>query len=100
MTRPFILSVLAFSLGHYLALHLLEGLIFLIAHVPPGAINLDPVIVALSWLGKVLVGPRLLLRHLWFSEVTPGWLTVSLTVANSLIWGIALAATYRWWRHR
>ena len=100
MTRQFIITALGFSLAHYLSLHVLEGFIFLIAHVPPAAMNLDSVIVALAWFGKVLVGPRLLLRHLWFSETTPGWLTVSLTIVNSLVWGYALAAGYRWWRHR
>ena len=100
MTRPFILSILACSLGHYLSLHLLAGLVFLIAHVPPTVVNLDPVILALSWMGNILVGPRLLLRHLWISEMTPGWLTVGLTVLNSLIWGLAMATVLRWWRQR
>ena len=100
MTRQFTFTMMAFSLAHYLSLHLLESLIFLVAHLPPAAMNLDPVIVALTWLGKLLVGPRLFLRLLWLSGVTPGWLTVTLTVVNSLIWGLALTAGSRWWRHK
>jgi hypothetical protein len=91
-------QVLQFALLHYVVFLLLAGMIFLVIHVPPKAVNLDGLILALVQCETVLMAPRKFLLWLWPGETTPSLLGVSTTVLNSLIWGLALAAGRVLWK--
>ena len=91
--------VILFALLHYLALLSLAGIIFLASHVPPKAVNLDPVIVTLFHAESVLTAPRKFLLFLWPGEATPALVSVSTMALNSLIWGFALASLRLFWRN-
>ncbi|MGI8964596.1 MAG: hypothetical protein ACR2H1_00740 [Limisphaerales bacterium] len=90
--KRFVQAAILFSALHYVVILSLEGLIFLGAHLPTRLVRLDNLILALTGLEKILVFPRVLMRRLWWSEITPGFLNLILLIVNSLIWGTALAA--------
>ncbi|MDQ6631661.1 MAG: hypothetical protein M3Y82_07865 [Verrucomicrobiota bacterium] len=90
--KRFVQATILFSALHYVAILSLEGLIFLLAHLPTRLIHLDNLILALTGLEKILIFPRVFLRRLWWSEITPGFLNLILLIVNSLIWGTVLAA--------
>jgi hypothetical protein len=75
-----------------------DGVIFLAAHVPPKAVNLDAPIRALQWVYEILRAPRSVLRWLWPGEGSPLWLNWLLTILNSLVWGTGLAGLRNLWR--
>ncbi len=87
-----------FALLHYLGLAGLSGLIFLVIHLPPKAVNLDALISALVFLENILVAPRKLLLWSYPWESAPAGLGLVLTVINSLTWGLALATLKTLWR--
>ena len=80
-------QILLFALLHYVVLLLLAGMIFVLIHVPPKAVDLDGLILVLVQAETVLTAPRKLLLWLWPGEATPALLIFSTTVFNSLIWG-------------
>jgi hypothetical protein len=82
--------VLFWAAGYWLALELLRFSMELATRLPLIGPHLDPVVVGLMWLERVLVFPRVALRHVWFSETTPGWLLPLLSLVNSLLWGVAV----------
>ena len=100
--KPFTLVgediVLFFALALYGVLLGLGGLIFLVSHIPPKAVNLDAVISALVFLENVLVAPRKLLLWLWPWETIPSGLIWVLTAINSLVWGAVLATLKVAWQ--
>jgi hypothetical protein len=96
--RALVKMAVLFGLLHYSTLLLLSGLIFLLSHVPPKAINLDNVILILHSAQAVLVAPRRFLLWLWPGEFTPEWLGLTTTVLNSIVWGGALAGLRILWR--
>ena len=98
MKRPFVKSSLLFALLHFLILLGVSGLIFFASHLPPKAINLDGLILFLAGVEQVVEAPRKFLLWLWPGEATPRGLGLALTVINSLVWGVALAALKRLWR--
>ena len=98
MNRRLLKSVLWFALLHYLAALCLAGIIFLVSHVPPKAVNLDGLMVILHAGQSVLAGPRKLLLWAYPGEATPGWLGPVSTVLNSLVWGVALSGAKLAWR--
>lgn len=98
MSRRFFKLLLLFGLLHYFVVLCLAGILFLISHIPPKAVNLDVVILALFNVESVLTGPRKLLLRFWPGESTPGWLSFTSTVANSFLWGTALATLKIVWR--
>jgi len=91
MNRRFIKLTILFGLIHYLTVLLVAGFLFLISHVPPKAVNLDAVILALFKIEWVLTGPRKFLLWVWPGELTPAWLGFATKFSNSLIWGTVLA---------
>lgn len=97
MSRPFVKQVVLFAVLHYLVFISLEGVIFLLSHVPPKAVNLDGLVVTLFNAERILAAPRALLRWLWPSEHTPSLLNWALTALNSLVWGLALAGLKCFW---
>jgi len=97
--RAWLPRILLYATLHYLLLLVLDSLVFLFAHFPPQLIDLSPVVIGFTWLGQALNFPRILLRHLWLSEVTPGWLNLLLIITNSLTFGAAFFA-WRKWRNR
>lgn len=90
-------KIAIYAAVHYLLLLILDAVVFLFAHFPPKLIDLSPVVIGISYLQQGLNLPRILLRHLWLSEVTPGWLNFTLTVVNSLCFG-AIWYGWRKWR--
>jgi len=98
MKHPFAKSALLFALLHFLVLLALSGLIFLMNHIPPKAVNLDSLILFLVSVEWLLEGPRKFLLWLWPGESTPRGLGLGLTVVNSLVWGVTLAALRWLWR--
>lgn len=95
--RGWLPQLLVYAALHYLLLLILDSVVFLFAHFPPQLIDLSPVVVGISYVQQALNFPRILLRHVWLSEVTPGWLNPALLVVNSLIFG-ALWHGWRCWR--
>jgi hypothetical protein len=75
----------------------LNGLIFLLSHIPPGALNFDKVILKLGGLARFLAWPRILLRHLWPGEATSSIFNFILSGVNCLLWGLAIAGVKNLW---
>jgi len=96
--RRFLKRVLLFALLHYLVVLGLTGLIFLASHLPPKVIGLDPIIEGLVAAENVLLAARKALLWLWPWETTPAGLGLALTLINSLVWGLVLAAGKGFWR--
>src|SRR5258707_14784212 len=90
-------QILLLALLHYVLLLLLGGLIFLIIHVPPKAVNLDGVILVLSQVETALTAARRLFLWLWPGESAPRVLIFSAVALNSLAWGLALASVKLCW---
>jgi hypothetical protein len=97
VNRRFLKQVLLFALLYYLVFFALDGVIFLLSHVPPKAMNLDPLLLKLANVEQFLVWPRLLLRWLWPGETTPGIFNYILPVLNALVWGAVLAGLKGLW---
>ena len=97
MKRRFLKSVGLWALAHYLALMCLEGVMFLASHLPPKAVNLDGMILALQYVEELLTAPRRFLLWLYPWETTPAGLGIFLTVVNSLTWGLAATCLKRLW---
>ena len=98
MNRRFLKLVVLFALWHYLILISLSGIIYLVNHVPPKAVNLDGLALALVRVEDLLVAPRRLFLRLWPGESTPGGLGWLVTGLNSLLWGFSLAGLKLLWR--
>jgi hypothetical protein len=96
--RRFVRSALLFGLLQYAVLLLLAGLIFLLNHIPPKAVSLDPLILVLFRVEQVLTAPRRILLWLCPGESTPRGLPFALAVFNSVVWGVALAGAKALWR--
>jgi len=94
--RRFLKSVLFWAVLHYLVLLGISFVIFVLSHLPTTVINFDPAIIALVQVETVLVAPRKLLLWLWPLESTPRGFGFALTDANSLAWGLAIAALRSW----
>ena len=97
MSRRFLKLVVLFSLLHLLVLLGLDAAIFLLSHLPTGVLHLDSVIVGLTHVHQWLRVPRTALSQLWPGEYLPRFLNVLLTIANSVIWGTALAGLKILW---
>ena len=95
---PWIKQVLKFGLLYYLVLLVLHGVIFMVGHIPPAAVNLDGLVLGLYRVEHVLAAPRFMLRRLWPGETTPALLSLLLTILNCLIWGITLAGLNALWK--
>src|ERR1043166_9165878 len=90
--------VILVSFVHYAGLLLLTLLVFLASHVPPKAVNLESVVLALFRGETILTGPRKIMLWLWPGENTPGLLSFLATVLNSLLWGCVLAGLRYLWK--
>src|SRR5258708_3345723 len=97
MNRRFLKQVLLFALLYYAIFLLLGGLIFLLSHLPPKAVNLDPLILALFKVQHVLAWPRFLLIGLWPGEMTPGYLNLLSMLLACFVWGLLLAWLKNLW---
>lgn len=97
--RKHSLRIVLYSCVHYGLLLILESVVFIVAHFPPKVIDLSNLVVGITYLQQALNVPRMLLRHLWLSEMTPGWLNILLLVVNSLVFGLAWYG-WRKWRNR
>lgn len=95
--RGWLPRIALYAAAHYLLLLILDSVVFLCAHFPPQLIDLSPVVVGISYVQQALNFPRILLRHVWLSEVTPSWLNPTLLVVNSVVFG-ALWYGWRRWR--
>ena len=91
------MQALLFALFYYLAFLALDGVIFLMSHVPPRVINLDDILLKLGDVERFLAWPRILLRKLWPGETIPETINSLLAVLNALIWGGILAGLKRFW---
>ena len=96
--RRFLKRVLLFAILHYVVVLGLAGVIFLASHLPPKAINLDPIIEGLVVAENILLAPRKTMLWLWPWETTPAGLGLALTLINSLVWGMVLAVGKAFWR--
>src|SRR5262245_45731962 len=92
LSRRFLKLTVLFALAHFLLLFGLGAAIYLCAHLPTSIVHLDGFIVALTHVHQWLRVPRTILSHLWPGEYLPRLLNLGLTVVNSLIWGVTLAA--------
>jgi hypothetical protein len=97
MNRTFILRVLLCAFFYYLAFLALDGVLFLLSHIPPKAVNLDALIVRLVEVEEFLAWPRVFLRHLWPGESTPTAFNYVLPLLNCLVWGLLLAGLKAVW---
>ena len=96
--RRMLVEWFAWSAAHYVVLLGLAGVIFLVSHIPPKAVNLDAVYSSLVGIETILVGPRKLLLAGWPFEATPTGFGLLLTVVNSMAWGYALRTFFRLWQ--
>lgn len=90
--------VVWFALLHFLALNLLAGVTYILVHLPTSVLPLDPLILFLERLHRLLWFPRDLLRWLWPGERTPALLNWVLVVVHSLCWGVILTGLRNGWR--
>lgn len=86
------------ALLHFIALTLLAGGLFLLAHVPPRAAAMDSLILIFQWVYEVLYFPLASLRWLWPGEASPWWLNGAVRLLGHTLVGAALAGGYRLWR--
>ena len=93
--KRFLAWALFLALVHYCFLLLWQGSIFVVAHIPPSAVRLDGIILGATWVERILIAPRLLMRSLWPVESSPSGLNALLAVLNSLCWGCLLAGIRR-----
>ncbi len=96
--RAFLLTVLGFALLHFLVLNALAGAAYVLSHLPTSVLPLDPFLLFLERVHRVLWFPRDLLRWLWPGERTPGVLNWLLLVLHSLCWGGFLIGLRNVWR--
>ena len=94
--RQWLPRILLYAALHYLLLLILDSIVFLFIHFPPQLIDLSPVAIAITYLQQGLNLPRIVLRYLWFSEVTPSGLNFCLLVINSLTFGTLWYLWRRW----
>lgn len=99
MKRRFIWQIIVFALVYYLLFFVLDGLIFLLAHIPPKAVNLDSLLLRLGEAEQLLAWPRFVLRCLWPGETTPTSFNYILPVLNCLVWGLTLTSLKALWIH-
>jgi len=97
--RLFLKLALLLALAHFALLCLVDGALFVAAHIPPKAFNLDGLVLFLLPAHQVLRAPRLFLQWIWPGEITPWLLTWPMAPLNSLIWGSALAGLKLLVRH-
>ncbi|HEX4647007.1 MAG TPA: hypothetical protein VH598_15495, partial [Verrucomicrobiae bacterium] len=97
MNRRTVTQILIFSVLYYLVFLLLNGLIFLLSHVPPKAANLDGLILKFYTVERLLAAPRGFLRALWPWESTPPGFNVLLTILTCLLCGAGLAGLKTLW---
>ena len=97
MARLFLKLAVLFALLHFVALLGLDAALFLLAHLPTSILHLDSFIVGLTHVHQWLRFPRTVLSHLWPGDYLPRLVNLALTVVNSLIWGVALAALKLLW---
>ncbi len=97
LNRRFLKLVILFSLLHFLVMVAVDGVIYLAAHIPPKAVNLDAPIRWLQQVYEILRAPRFILRWLWPGEHSPLLLNWLLTILNSLVWGVGLAGLGTLW---
>ncbi|MDB6130921.1 MAG: hypothetical protein JWM04_2028 [Verrucomicrobiales bacterium] len=83
-----------FAILHFLTVQLLEGFVFLIAHLPPSITFLDFVIVCCNWLQRILLIPKGVLRSLVPVPENNRWLNSGLALVTSLLWGIIAGRFY------
>ncbi len=96
MSRRFLLRTAAYTVGFYVMLMMLRGAEFLLSHMPPSVIHIDGAIIGLTYVEQVMVFPRWVLRHLWFSEMTPALVNWVLSFLNCVVWGMIYAAFKTW----
>ena len=96
--RAFCRQLGLFALLHFLLLHTLAGAAYLLSHLPTSVLHLDPFILFLERVHRMLWFPRDQLRWLWPGERTPGLLNWLLAVLLSLCWGGFLIALRQFWR--
>ena len=89
--RRFLKRALWLALLHFITVLGVAGVVFLLSHVPPKAVNLDGLITAMVMVENVLVCFRKLLLDFWPLENTPASLGSILSVLNSLGWGLLLS---------
>ena len=97
MKRPFLRQVFLFTFLFFLGSLLLNTLIFFLSHIPPKAINLDGLLLALVTLQRLFAWPRVLLRLLWPGENTPPLFYNAAFVVSCLTWGLLLAGLKKIW---
>jgi hypothetical protein len=97
MKPQFMRQVFLFAILFLFASLLLDALIVLLSHIPPKAINLDGLLLALGSVERFFAWPRVLLRHLWPGENTPAWLNQVAYILNYFFWGLLLAGLQRFW---
>jgi len=91
LDRPLVRVAAFWALIHFVALGLISGLIFVLAHIPPKAVNLDSLILAVHWVYDLFYTPIALVRWLWPGESSPWVLNVLLRVLGSGLVGAAAA---------
>ena len=94
LARP----ILLFALLHFVVLHTLAGVAYLLSHLPTSVLHFDPLILFLERVHRLLWFPRDLLRWLWPGERTPGLLNWVLLILLSLCWGVLLTGLRNLWR--
>ena len=97
MKRRVVKLALVLALLHYVVLLCISGIIFLLNHVPPKAVNLDTVILVLFNVEWILTAPRKFLLWAWPGESTPNGLSMATTILNSVLWGSGLAVVKIVW---
>ena len=97
MERQFLKLAVLFALAHCLVMLGLDAALYFLAHLPTSVLHLDSLIVALTHIHQWLRAPRAAMSHLWPGEYLPRFVNLALTVLNSVIWGIGLAALKLLW---
>jgi hypothetical protein len=91
MRKTFLRLVIIMALLQFALQCAVTGIIFVTAHIPPKAFNLDGLILVLLPVHQILRSPRAFFEWIWPGEHTPWLLTWPLLPINSLVWGSALA---------
>lgn len=91
LEKPFFRNTVLWCILHFIALSLMSGLLYLVIHISPQAVNLDSLILLLHAVFKALYLPIAALRGLWPGETSPWAINFLARAGGSVLVGVAAA---------
>lgn len=100
LERPFVRDAALWAILHFVALGMMSGLLYLVVHISPRAVNLDSLILVLHGMFRLIYLPIAALRGLWPGETSPWALNAFVRLGGSVLFGVAVAWLIEFKRRR